>query len=277
LSILTKIFIVVLSVLVLIAAPVFISMAVTPYNWKVAYENQKKRADVADANAANQTAAAQVWKEYYQSVSNSFNDARSAFQTTLAGKDKDLAARESEAKAASNQVNTLSASVKAMQDQLTVQSGLAETVRTKLGEAEKANNALTVQVNQYQTLSSSQLAEIERLTRTVTELKIQAAQYQQEVAELRSKIEAAGAKSDAAPASATPIQATVTAVQDGLAQVNVGSADGVKKGMQFTVYRGGDFVAHLRISEVNSNSSAGNLIDITRTVKQGDKAATKLE
>ena len=51
-STLTKIFIVVLFVLVLLMSPVFINMAVVPANYRQAFEDEKARADLAEVQAS---------------------------------------------------------------------------------------------------------------------------------------------------------------------------------------------------------------------------------
>jgi hypothetical protein len=73
------------------------------------------------------------------------------------------------------------------------------------------------------------------------------------------------------------IDGTITAVRSDLASLNVGSADGVKKGMEFKIYRGDKFVAHLRVAEVFASSCAGVVTDMQRDVLRGDKATTLLE
>jgi hypothetical protein len=70
---------------------------------------------------------------------------------------------------------------------------------------------------------------------------------------------------------------SITAVRGDLASLSVGSASGVKKGMEFTIYRGGDFVAFLRIANVDVADSTGIIADRTREPKVGDKASNNLE
>ena len=64
---------------------------------------------------------------------------------------------------------------------------------------------------------------------------------------------------------------------DGVASINIGRAKGVRKNMMLKVYRGGHFVAHLRIDMVETNTSAGVVLDKRLDVVQGDKVATDLK
>jgi len=67
------------------------------------------------------------------------------------------------------------------------------------------------------------------------------------------------------------LHGTVTAVRGDVAGVDVGSADGARPGMVLVVYRGDDFVAHLRLAEVGASSSAGVLYDAARAPTVGDR------
>lgn len=60
--------------------------------------------------------------------------------------------------------------------------------------------------------------------------------------------------------------------------INKGKADGVLKDYVFTVYRNDQFVARIRIFQVDpqGNLSAGKVINQTRPVKRGDAVATRL-
>ena len=51
----------------------------------------------------------------------------------------------------------------------------------------------------------------------------------------------------------------------------------VKKGMEFIIYRGTDFVAHLQIEFVDTATCSGIIVDAQRDVQVGDKATTSLE
>lgn len=59
--------------------------------------------------------------------------------------------------------------------------------------------------------------------------------------------------------------------------MNVGAASGVEKGTEFIIFRGANFVARLRVAEVNPSSCAGIILDAQRDVLKGDKATTSLE
>lgn len=60
--------------------------------------------------------------------------------------------------------------------------------------------------------------------------------------------------------SATPIRGRILEVQGSLATISVGSADGVREGMVFVIYRGRDYIADLEISDTEPGISAGRVM-----------------
>ena len=73
---------------------------------------------------------------------------------------------------------------------------------------------------------------------------------------------------------AKPISATITAVNEGVAGIDAGSSGGVRPGMVFFVFRGGEFVAHLRILEVGAATSQAMVYDMVRRPVPGDRAVS---
>ncbi len=82
----------------------------------------------------------------------------------------------------------------------------------------------------------------------------------------------------AAPAPIAPIRAEVTEVDGDVASISVGSADGVVHGMEFLLYRAGDdgsrpnYLGTLKIERVEANRSAGRLIQREGEIRPGDSA-----
>ena len=76
---------------------------------------------------------------------------------------------------------------------------------------------------------------------------------------------------------ATKISGTVTAISDNLASVNVGSAHGVKKGMKLILFRGDQFVGHLKVEQVRINECAGMVMNKQLDPMQGDRVTSDLD
>ncbi len=60
--------------------------------------------------------------------------------------------------------------------------------------------------------------------------------------------------------SVTPIRGRILEVQGSLATISVGSADGVREGMVFVIYRGRDYIADLEVSDVEPGLAAGRIM-----------------
>lgn len=71
---------------------------------------------------------------------------------------------------------------------------------------------------------------------------------------------------------------TITAVnvKDGSASINVGSADGVKKGDVLFIHSGSRFLGRLTIQEVKTNEATGTISDKKGDIAQGDSVTNRL-
>ena len=75
------------------------------------------------------------------------------------------------------------------------------------------------------------------------------------------------------PVSAA-LQGLVTAVEGSLVTLSIGNADGVEKGMIFHVIRNDSFVCDVKITEVDTEASAGTVQLVQQQPKVGDVAST---
>jgi chromosome segregation ATPase len=69
----------------------------------------------------------------------------------------------------------------------------------------------------------------------------------------------------------------ITEIRDNLASISVGSAQGVRDGMEFTIYRNNQYLGKLRITKVLADQSAGELISKQGTIRNGDKVTDHLQ
>ena len=63
-----------------------------------------------------------------------------------------------------------------------------------------------------------------------------------------------------------------------MASINIGSVKGIAKDMTLFIYRGDQFIAHLRIIDVDDSESTGQVFDPREeaTPQDGDKVTTSL-
>ncbi|MCK4624513.1 MAG: hypothetical protein KAV00_04325, partial [Phycisphaerae bacterium] len=162
-----------------------------------------------------------------------------------------------------------------LEEQIKTNKNLLTLLEAKRGENIVLNNQL---LSAQHTIKKQQ-TDLDLSERSAKSLQEQLAQRNAEIDELRDQALAGGAKIPTVePVVKGPkINGSITAVRGDLASLSVGSASGVKKGMEFTIYRGGDFVALLRIASVDVDNSTGIITDRTREPKISDKASNDLK
>ena len=67
-------------------------------------------------------------------------------------------------------------------------------------------------------------------------------------------------------------QATVLAIRDDTVRLNQGSRGGVRVGQEFVIFRGGQRVGHVRVTEVSASDSSARVTDLGRGIRPEDRA-----
>ena len=75
------------------------------------------------------------------------------------------------------------------------------------------------------------------------------------------------------PQVAVPIRGHIEHIEGNIAQISVGSDDGVDPGMTFVIYRDGKYIGRIVVEEVDAGRSAGTLSHLQEQTKVGDKVA----
>ena len=76
-------------------------------------------------------------------------------------------------------------------------------------------------------------------------------------------------------AAVSGLKGLITSVKGGLAEVSIGIADGLKKNDVLHVYRGGDFICDISITDVDTNKAAGVIELEQQRPRIGDTATTE--
>jgi len=163
------------------------------------------------------------------------------------------------------------------------------------------------QLQQQLTDARKQLASLEtdnfNISKDNTELKLQKKLYEQQirllteqnvsleqnVEKMRAQLHAAATGTDVATTGdgsgvvatrepqASAIKGEITQVHDKLASLSIGSAQGVAAGMEFVVYRSGQYLGKLKVTTVQPEESAGELSQIQGAIRSGDNVTDKFE
>ncbi len=281
-STLTKVFIVVLFVAAVFASPVMIQHVVHSSKYKELYETEKGQRELAEEQS-------RLDKQETGAKNKSLDALQDIHQAYVQKHQEDMEEKRAEiARIGQNLVSTqgdlknLQASLAALEKDLNKEIELRKVLKRELDRARSEGIKLAEQVRDFTDTTKEQQATIERMNASLYVVQEQEAQARAEIRDLRERLSRAqvgGVAVDGAPVRprGPKIAGTVTAVKANIAALNVGSADGVKEGDEFIIYRGGDFVANLRIADVYASNSAGIILKAQRDVRKGDKATTSLD
>ena len=281
-STLTKICVVVLVVLVLLACPIFIQTAVTGYDWKKAFLDENAKRLLAEAKTRNEELVASIWRRLYEQQKVAAETRMGALTRDLDAKLNQLTYLKGQLAEKQRTIDTMNANVTEIQSALNQALALNQAQGKELDKQRAANIQLSDQLRRAEAKIEEYLSDIGLLKRARQVLEEQVAQGTAEIRDLKGKLkrleESVGAVTPARATVGMPkVEATVTAIKDDIASLNVGSADGVKRGMEFIIYREDQFVAHLRVEHVRASDCSGIVVDALLDVKSGDKATTSLD
>jgi hypothetical protein len=285
-STMTKVFIVLTSVLCIALSCLFIATAAQMANWKDLAQDYQTRQEaefvqrmdqqaVMEAALAVKDNALQQKTQDLEAVQKQYQDALN----DLAGKSNDLARRTNEAVAAE-------AGRKKLEEILAVQTA-------ELTALQKQSQTLLSQNTDLQTRNTRLNSRVLELTSNVTILTDQLRNLQeklyaaeQQVAALQQRLTTGRRVATAEPAVGTvavsatvagPIRGEITEVDGTYASINIGETSGVVPGMTFMVHRDSTFVAELVIDKVRPKEAGGKLRTVQQEVRRGDAVAYGLE
>ncbi len=283
-DILTKICIVVLVLLTLVASAVFINLATEPVSWRQQYQQASETAEAFKLQARNArlaTVAARRDLQSFRATSDTEKKQMTSRINELEGQLETAKNRYAEQSAKltelANSVAELEANYKQVRaDRKLLEQQLAKA-QENYRELQKERNTLwdelqTVTRN-YEAVAQLSQAQAE----TIADLRQKLKEAQQAIA----RGGGTGDQEDARPvATGEVINGTIRAVRDDVASINIGSAQGVKPNMELTIYRtenGGRYVGKLRVSEVSVNEAGGVVFDKQFDPRPGDKVTNDLD
>ena len=281
-SVLTKVFVLVLTV-ASIALSMFVVAAFSQQqNWKQSAEDWQQAAIAAQAKERSMAGVAALEKarglEMHQRDLETINSTKAELDKSKAQAtemDTALAQAKGQLTVEQQQVTGAQESNKLLQVAVSREKEFSGKLATRNSELERANIDLTDRVKE--------------LTVNVEMARAQVRALQQQIAGIEggpAKSAAPGpnvveanvqtAASPAPAASIAPIRGEVRAVKGTLASISVGSADGVAHGMTFLVYRKGgkggraQYLGSIKITRVDANESAGEIEQSAGDIRTGD-------
>ncbi len=282
-STLTKIFVVLLVVLVVGATPLFIHQAITPPNYMVAYKAEQKK--VANAVAGKQLVEAEnaldssLHLARIDTLAEALRREREESRRQKDSADRSAVALADQVAMQKKQGATLTSLQKTLDGALDQQAA----TQAQLDSQIKVGLQLRAQLDRQDQDLKEMDRNVERATAAAKDSAEKLAARDARIVDLESQL-AAGVGAAVAGGGGQPVQAAAAIkgrivavrVDKNVARLNVGSADGVTDGMQFILYRDNELVGQLVVAAIDANSCAGTLMNLQGTPQQGDWATTSL-
>ncbi len=297
-SILTKVSVVVLLVLILLACPVFITQATVAPNYRIAYEQQVEKTQLYELAAKQAQLATARATSLYNNLLEKSRTQIDERQAQINALQAQLNQEKADKAAQATRIDQLNVTVTNLQKNLEAALAQNTLLDEQLnGNPDKGIKGARQAIQQLQdeqrktegVLKAAQ-AEAERLQRVVMVKDEDVANLNSQVFDLNAKLEDLRRKAVVVASTdggttplvdvkaPTEVTGTVTAVREpDMASINIGSAKGVVPGQTLIIYRGASFVAHLKVAEVDINGSAGVITDRKLDPMQGDKVTSSLK
>lgn len=283
-SVLTKVFVVLVTVLSILLVALFVPFVAKTENYK-----EQVRLAKTEAEGARQTAAQRQTE--INTMQNKQTEAYVQLQSAKALVDQQVLALNDRLAQSEKEGLEAKADLVKREADLT-QLSAATKLSTQLQEAMEAElrDRRTAMVSQQTRMIelqdrieeiTSQLQAAERQRKRdaerLVDLETQLAETTKRLAQGGGPV-AANVTAPTTPAtfeSSVPINGSVTKVEkvegDSFAQINVGSAGGVEENMRFLVHRGDVYLGTLVITAVDTNAASGRMTLSTGDIQAGDK------
>ena len=266
--------------MVLFAAPVFITQATVPANWQSANKNLQARYDIRELQCRNEILKAKKAALQGEKDRTELTRVRADKTRECSALQDRVTAEKNTNSELQNNLKQIGASYMEIQKTLKLEVQQRVLLSGQITTAREKTNSLKSTIITLEDQVKAGRAEIERQGKVVVVLREQLADRDDRIAELENT----GSVTSTKKTRTTPvtgdlprIDGTVINVSNNLAGINIGSAKGIKRGMKLIIYRGTQFVAHLRVEEVQTDQAAGIIIDNRLTPISGDKVTTTLK
>ncbi len=272
-SILTKVFVVILVIASVMFTSVAVSITGRTQNWRSAAQGYEAQYKAADATVRNLVAANAMQVAQLQDTISELERQGADLRQQLARAREEGERYNLELKQVVADRSATEAMNAALVSQLKVAQANGEEYRKQRDnlesrnmELEKRNLDLNERVNEE--------------TARIAVLMQQRRQYEQDINILKNENELLSRDAGAmpigsrledprgaglagvnamTPVAATAVRGQVVSVEGDIVTLSVGSADGVKSDMVFVIYRDSQYVGDVQISAVEPNKSAGRL------------------
>ncbi len=283
-SILTKVFVVILAVASMVSTTAVVSITARTTHWKKNSDKYEQQLAIADTTIRNQNAATAAQIATLRDSINAYDRQAAALRQGLGRAREDVNSTRIELKQAVGDRDSAEAMNRGLLAQLSVSENNAEEYRKQRDglegrnmDLEKRNLDLNERINE----ETAQIAVLLQQSRQY-EQQLNILKRENEVLSRQARAAATGTQLEdpegaglaqvtaVTPISGAAIRGRVLAIDGDIVTVSVGSADGVKNDMVFVIYRESQYIGDIKISAVEPNQSAGRLTRSTVTPAVSD-------
>lgn len=288
-SLLAKIFIVVITVLSLLFLGVQATLFYHSNDWRDAYERLQSRMKLVVEEKQAEIAAAQTHVKDLEKTISQQESSIAQVKTVSKAAELALADKAAELNRVQGQYATLESSHKTLIQSVEEKdknlkdfqariSQLEESLRTAQSEKELAE-AQVARLTSMKVALEKDLAEV-RKDYTETKQKLLDTQLvMDELERIGVPIGSLVINHKPVPPINGKVAAVRTDVSPALVLLTVGKDDKVEKGFHFTVYRGNEFIGKVVVEKVMADSAGCRVLFTAagKQIKQGDDVATRLD
>lgn len=284
-STLTKVFIVLLTVLSIVFSVMTISVVAQTNNWKELADKYQANARIADTNLRNMIAAGAAVEATSRDAIRSHLARIGEMETQMQTNNAELSRLRTDVARIEAEKGSAEAMNRGLLAQLEAARSAESEYRKQLTETERKNIELERRNIDLNDRVNEQTAQINVLDE-------QKRHYEQQLNVLRNEADKLSGQSRRAmsgvstenPAGASmpnvtaltsggpaAIRGSVLEVRDNLVEISSGSADGVRKDMVFIVSRNNQYVGDLKITHTYPNRAAGQMVMTKSAPMTGDQ------
>jgi len=286
LSLLTKIFVVLIAIFSIAFTMTTVNFVAKTTDWRSLANEYRAQVQVAETHMRNQAAAQAAEKTAWIDARKDLQSRIGELQTAEAQQLARIADLNQQLTELKSDKGSWETQANQAQIQLQFEQQSADAERKQRKELEKRNMELERRNLDLSERVNEQTAQILVLVQQQNQLEQQLNMLREEGRRVSRGIaptyesgspsmvtDALGGVRPQAPPSTTPIRGRITQVDGNLAEVSVGSADGVREGLVFVIYRDSDYIGDLKITDVEPNISAGRIIQSRTAPRPNDMVA----
>lgn len=282
-STLGKIFTVLIALVAVVIAAFVMTGSVLERNWKGKYEQAEMYAEKAleQRNLYEQKLA--DTKTELEALQAMFNNKKQSYDNTITELRDQIESQKTAYGKLEGELSALTASNEAQQETLAELETQRNTLEQKLTAVQGRNDELLAMISQLETRIEDLRARWAEAQETVRNLRVALDDAQGKLALMIEKTGMQPPEDVEAP-PLQKVSGMVTEVDnDGrIAEINLGSDDGVVKGMEFYVYdphtgQTGTYLATLVIDKVGNTTAAGQLKTVRGKVEVNDHVTNRFE